>query len=702
MQFPSDSLCLPKDMRLKSLIQYLEALKHPKSTFGLIILLFAIMLYSQSASFDYTYDDMYHISKNGITMEGIKGIPKILGTDYWYGSPDSVRGPEYRPLSLVMFASEWQLWGDNPHLYHALNVVLYAVDCLLVFLLLCKLFNNQNLLFPFICALLFTAHPIHTEVVDSIKSGDELLCFLFVLLSILFLLKSLAVNPAWLWFTFAIVFYFFSILSKETAVAYLLIVPLILYVFTKEGMKKIIWITCLYGVIIILFLVVRHNVLEGIGVDTAKSPLNNSLWATQDFIVQRATAFYVLLRYIFLLLIPHPLTGDYSIATIPLLQITDYRALSGIIVYSALTGYAVITILNNKKKDASPHSITNSANSQLLIAFAILFFLITLFPVSNLLYMIRCTMAERFLFMPSLGFCIILTFYLFKFSKTRFSIPNPSYPSPNSQFSPINFQFLFAILIILGLYSIKTITRSRYWKDNHTLFEHDVLISDRSARSHFNHGFDLLFAVYPAEKNAEQRNTDNDMAIDEFTKAIKYFPDYTKAYIYMGIACMNKNDYRDAQRNLEIALTKPGDINYVLFNKLGIVYSLTGQYEKSLSILDTAIKYYPHLAEAYNNKSFTYSRQNNFTEAITCGKKAIEVDSCFAMAYMNVGCYYGYMNDYTHALEYLRKAVSLDSLNPDPLFFLGVTYHKMGELEKGQQLIDKSKKMKQNLAITLP
>ena len=150
---------------------------------GIFISFFAFLLYSGSIEHDFALDDGTVVHENSVTTQGFSGIPTILKTDYWYGSGHNTsRGPIYRPTSLVVYAIAWQFYPGNPHAYHLINVLFYALSCLLLFLVLCKLFQDQNLLFPFICALLYAAHPIHTEVVNNIKSLDEILCLLFGLI----------------------------------------------------------------------------------------------------------------------------------------------------------------------------------------------------------------------------------------------------------------------------------------------------------------------------------------------------------------------------------------------------------------------------------------------------------------------------------------------------------------------------------------
>src|SRR5665213_287244 len=220
-----------KPVKQMELIGTPKLLKRLKISLGLIIAVFALVLYAQSISFNYTLDDGTVLRENKVTKKGVQGISEIIKHGYWYGFNQS-REAAYRPTSLIMFALEWQLFDDNPHVSHLINILLYSLSCWLLFLLLCRLFEKQSMLFPFVCALLYAAHPIHTEVVDSIKSRDEILCFLFGIISMLCLIRYNNTKSI-LALIFGAISFFLSLLSKETGIAFLIIISLTLFVFTE-------------------------------------------------------------------------------------------------------------------------------------------------------------------------------------------------------------------------------------------------------------------------------------------------------------------------------------------------------------------------------------------------------------------------------------------------------------------------------------
>ena len=361
-------------------------------------------MYSQSISFNYTVDDGI-IKDNLVVKQGLSAIPTLLKTDRLYGCGiESLRMPEYRPFTMIVFAIEWQLFPDSPHVYHLINILLYSLTCWLLYLLLCRLFAKQNLIFPFVCTLLYTAHPIHTEVVDSIKSQDEIVCFLFSLSSLILYLKFIDTKRI-LHFILASLCFLIAVMSKETAITFLLICPLTIFVFTDAKPRDNIKIALTLLIISAVFMLARHEVFQAIPVnrvDKLISPDFNSIVAAPDFISQKATAFYILLRYVFLLILPYHLSYDYSIAEIPIQHIYSVGALAGMALYLLI---GIIAMLKIRKKST--------------LAFAILFYLITLAPVSNVFLLIHWTMAERFMYMPSLGFCMALALLIIKVTKTK-------------------------------------------------------------------------------------------------------------------------------------------------------------------------------------------------------------------------------------------------------------------------------------------
>ncbi len=650
----------PKDSRKLKLI------------LGIIIAAFAFLLYAQSISFDYVLDDITVTKDNKFVTQGIAGIPEILITDYWYGYSVDLRCPEYRPASVVMFAIEWQLFPHNSHVNHFMNVLLFALTCLILFLVLCKLFDNQSILFPFVCSLLYAAHPIHTEVVDYIKSRDEILCFLFGISAIYFAFKYIF-SKSNLSLILLFVLYFLCLSSKETGITFLIIIPLAIFFFTKTEPKRIGIIFLLLAIETTLFLLIRHKVLEGVDSSIFNTPINNTLFSTRNFIEQRATAFYVLLKYVLLLIFPYSLSSEYGYLQIPIQNLSNIAVIIAIAVYFGIGIYAVINI---RRKSVA--------------AFAILFYLVTLAPVSNIFILIGSVMAERFLYIPSLGFCILLTYLLlqikiFKSDKNNFKTVK--------EFFTLNSRLFLIVIIITGYYSIRTIIRNADWENDVTISSKDVVSSPNSAREHSNWGTEILMDLYFEAKTRDIQNVMLDSAIEEFNKAINIFPNNDKDYLELAIAYQYKGDSIDAIKNYEKNLLFHKKPAKDIYRNLGRLYQKTGQYDKALSLADTALKYIPD-SNVYNNKGAALVALGRYEEAIQMFQKAIDISDKDTAVYQNMGSAYGNLKNFPKAVECFLKAYNLDSTDADNAYFIGVTYNNMGDQIKAKYYLEKANKLK--------
>lgn len=201
----------------------------------LAILLVCFTVYGNSIGNGYNIDDAYVVSLdevNTLTAKGIKGIPEILTTPYNIGEGATYG---YRPLGKVTMAIEYDLWGNNPHYSHVVNILLYALNIFLLLLFLRKIaalfgYNNKYVIYG--ALLLFAVHPIHTEVVCSIKNREEILCFIFMLSALLLFFRLYEERKYWLILPVTILA-LLAFLSKQTAVN---IFPVIaLYLLIKGG-----------------------------------------------------------------------------------------------------------------------------------------------------------------------------------------------------------------------------------------------------------------------------------------------------------------------------------------------------------------------------------------------------------------------------------------------------------------------------------
>lgn len=198
-----------------------------------VIFAVAFMLVVNTIPNGYSLDDTYVAQNNPRVMKGIAGIPEIFTSRYVDEEGNSFG---YRPVAMATFAIEQELWGQNPHMGHLINAMLYALCSMLLFFVLRKIFRESGWLFPCVAALLFAAHPIHTEVTASLKNRETLLSFLFSLVSLSLFLKwfdTQKAGPAIAGLlAFAVAF-----LSKQDAVTFAAVIPLAILFYSPHPIR---------------------------------------------------------------------------------------------------------------------------------------------------------------------------------------------------------------------------------------------------------------------------------------------------------------------------------------------------------------------------------------------------------------------------------------------------------------------------------
>jgi len=137
--------------------------------FALIPVILAIILYCNTIPNEYCLDDYCVVVDNTYVHAGLHDIPKILTTNFFNGLHNFNDGL-YRPLPILTYAIEYSVIGLNPHVRHFINMLLYALAGLFIFLLAKRLLPGNSVLLPLSVACLYIAHPVHTEVVANISS----------------------------------------------------------------------------------------------------------------------------------------------------------------------------------------------------------------------------------------------------------------------------------------------------------------------------------------------------------------------------------------------------------------------------------------------------------------------------------------------------------------------------------------------------
>lgn len=625
-----------------------------------LIFAFAFLLYANTLTHGFVLDDSIVINANMFTEQGVEGIPGILSKDTFFGyfkvegKETLVSGGRYRPLTLVFFAIIFQLFGDNSLVFHLFTVLLFATTCVVLYRTLLLLFRpalgeDYGTLLSWMTAVLFAAHPIHTEVVANIKGCDEIATLLGSLGALYFTLKAFDSQKV-IWGVAAGLSFFLACLSKENAATFLVVIPLALWFFRPSGSRtgggtenRILRAALPVFVAFVVFFILRGTILHwrfgGAPMELMNNPflkIEGNQWVKFAPAEKLATVFYTLLKYVQLLIVPHPLTHDYYPNQIGLKTFSNPVVLLSLALYGWMAWYAFSGI---RRRDP--------------VRFAILYYLLTLSIVSNIVFPVGTAMGDRFVFMPSVGFCIAAGALFLHFAKG------------NSRQATLA---LFGLVILL--YSLKTLTRNPAWESNEKLFFTDVETSVNSAKIRNACG-GVLFDKAAKEPDTAKQKDYCRQGIIHLDKAIEQHPNYKDAYIsragcqyILGRYDAAIADYRQAVRLAEEDV-KP---------KLGLAIALRDggkYYGEKKGDLATAFKY---LSESwqYNGKDPETARllgvangvQGKHPDAIMWFSKAVELSPENARFLFDLGTAYLASGDAVKGEEYRRKALEL---NPNVL-----------------------------------
>jgi protein O-mannosyl-transferase len=555
---------------------------------SLALFLFAFLLYQNTVPNGYTVDDPIYYTDNKFVQQGIKGIPRLLLKSTFYGY-DGTNDKVYRPLPVLCFAIEHALCGNNPHFNHFVNIAMFSLCCSLLFLVLRRLFNNHPPTIPFMITVLFAAHPIHTEAVASIKGLDEILAFLFSVLTLYFTVTYCDRKKNG-FFVLGMGSYLFCLLAKEHGLTLLGVIPLTLYTFRALPLRRIAILTLPFCGVALLYILFRSILLDHFTFSKPLDLTNNTLLAATNHADQLATAFLILGKYLRLLIVPYPLCWDYSYNQIPITTWLDPRSIASLITY---LGLLVIGIFGMRKK--SP------------IAYGILFFLLTFSLSSNLFIKIGVTIGERLLFTPSLGFCIAIVFL---FLKT----------------GPIHRRLISAAVggIMVILYTITTIDRNADWRDNPTLLAADISKNSHSAKARY-YWANVFFDAGHAEKNNWEKTQLLSHAIAEYKQSIAIYPESADSWNNLGSAYDEINQKENALEAYQKAIAiKPK--NTLALNNLGTIYAAKGDLEKAKTYYQKALELDTGYALACTNMGAVNYSLKAYTESLRWYEKAIRLN----------------------------------------------------------------------------
>lgn len=349
----------------------------------------------------------------------------------------------YRPIRFVLATMTYSLFGENPTGYHATTLAIHLACTLLIFGIVKKLTNQPYA--PFLTSLLFGVHPVHTEAITWISSGLDMIGIVFLLLSLYIFLKD---APKQYGGTTSLIYAVLAYFSLELTIIFPALLALILWTQHKHSSWHTFRPIIPYGIGAITFLLLRQMFVPVHG---------EFVYIDGNILLTIMTMSRAFLVYLIALISPMNLTVNHALgngissfmveisndfphtlAAIRAQRLTDSSVIMTILILVGSTTTAVIARKNNS-----------------LITLAIGWTLLALLPVSNIIP-IHTLMAERYLYLSSFGFCLLLSIAFGFIIRTK----------------PYGKQLgIIAISSLIIWYMTLTIQRNMEWKSNLSLWQ---------------------------------------------------------------------------------------------------------------------------------------------------------------------------------------------------------------------------------------
>jgi tetratricopeptide (TPR) repeat protein len=640
----------------------------------LLLTFIVLLLYGNTITNEFALDDINVIQLNNHTKRGLAGIPALLTKHSFHGKlgdTNKFQSKYYRPLSIVTFAIEYEIWKENPHLSHAINVLFYAgIICLLYYLLNFHLFRSDPDL-AFFAVFIFAIHPIHTEVVANIKSRDELMGLFFGLCALSLAMQYRVKNFQRPWLLFgALLSLFLGLLSKENAINYIALLPLSLLFFARLQKKELFRLIVPFVLTAGFFLAIRLMVI-GAGLPEPEDNILNNRYVNASLEQKYATIIYILGKYIGLLLFPYPLSSDYSYHHFPDFNFSDPRVVLALIANLAMLAYGLWGI-----------------RRRCPIAYGILWYLGTLFLVSNLVLDIGGFVGERFLFLPSVGFAIALASAIIGFTRKIASSRALEYAA-----------LRFTALAFLALLTPLTWARNKEWHNNQTLFFADIHKCPNSALMNHAMGSSYMTLSEKAE-GAQQKKIYMDSAIKYLKQAVAIYPRYAVAYYDLGRASHHAGYSQPAIEAFHKSLAIDGK-NHLAWYNLGIHYASINQTSKAIEAFQNALRLSPQTTNYHYNLSVTYFLAKRYQEAKLGFENLLAIDpqhqdgrNGYSLTLAAIGEQLAMEKKYEEAIGYFQQATKVNPALPDLWFKLGVCFYYTNDYAAAKNAFEETLKRK--------
>lgn len=579
----------------------------------------ALLAFYNTLEAQFVYDDARAILQNDDLLAS-SPLTNLLTNDFW-GTPLKHSGSHksYRPLCTLTFRLNQQTTGFSAFYFHLVNVLLHALATYLFVLYIRKVFRPKtSQAATIISGLLFALHPIHTEAVAGIVGRADILASVFFLLALLAYQKHVSLrdyccssassphhyrghsedygslvfaaaaqcdkngnalvgngskhgskkhhhlqqssssvlpaanNKDMSYLALTAFLAGCSMFSKEQGVT-VLAVCFATDLFQQQstwksnGSRKIKSLLCLAFTTAVL-LATRARLMGFTAPKFAKA--DNPASAEESFWTRTMTFFYLPAFNLWLLLCPSTLSFDWSMDAIPLVkQLSDPRNLASL----ALLLPPVSVGLSLLKK------FTTSKKKNVVLFTSLCLLVLPFLPATNLLFYVGFVVAERILYIPSMGFCMLAGHCIGQ------AIKKSGRSSGGRKMVAI-----CATTILLLSYGLKTVQRNNEWRDEESLYRSGLSINPAKALGNLGNVLTQKGRLAEAEAS--------------FNKAIQHRPNMADVHYNLGVLLQQQNRLWEAARSYKNAIHFRPKLALAHLN-LGLTYSALGDKQSALATL---------------------------------------------------------------------------------------------------------------------
>ena len=523
-----------------------------------LIGLFAVLLWGQTVGYGFVWDDKILIVQNS-SIRSLKNLPEIFTS---VNAQSAEPAPSFRPLRTAVYALLYAIGGQaapQPWIYHLANVLWHASAAMLLFsvvVLLCLRIAGETPVAARLAALLialgFAAQPVNAETVCWAKCMDDLMAGVFVLASARAILQW---NEGGRGYAAALVWFLLAVFSKESAVPFALAVPFLLRAAHKLPWRRCAKLTIAFLGVALLYVVWRRCVL---GQTIQCPPLSGTYGQTL------IDMFPVVEDYLRLLCGIPPFCADYYFMLLaPPHPFFSGRVLDGV----ALVAFFIALALWMWRR----------VNWR-ISGFGLLWTALFLLPVSNLLPMMQY-MAERFLYLPLMGFLLATGGAFLNFSRLR--------PAA-----------AVAASVIIVVWMGTSLNRMGIWKDELALFVRTELEHPGITRVETNAVVAVLqLPQIKAWQDKTLSSVQVGQIITTLQQARRIYPENDALTMQLGMAEARIGQWREAVWFMEMA-ARQNPKSAERWYDLASIYRLAGEPAKALEANARSLKLDPKYEEA--------------------------------------------------------------------------------------------------------